>query len=91
MVDFQKHPMTQQQAEYIRSLRVDLGYSWRKLAGTVSIVYPELNIKCHKPFNGQVSVSMGTLYLDGYQSEGMDLCTEAAEFFGENAGDEPWN
>ena len=86
MVDFKKTPMTRQQAEYIRQLRVNLGYSWRKLAGTVSITYPELNIQCHKPFNEQISETP-----DGYQGEGMDLCAEAAEFFGENAWDEPWN
>ena len=82
MVDFKKTLMTRQQAEYIRQLRVNLGYSWRKLAGTVSITYPELNIKTHS-INGWPE--------DGYQGEGMDLCAEAAEFFGENAGDEPWN
>ena len=87
MVDFKKTPMTKQQAEYIRQLRVNLGYSWRKLAGTVSVTYPEMNIKTHQSFGGS-----GPLYgPDGYQGEGMDLCAEAAEFFGENAGDEPWN
>ena len=78
MVDFKKTPMTKEQAEYIRQLRVYSGHSWRSLAGVMAIRYPEMNIKTHP--NG-----------DGYQSEGMDLCSEAAEFFGENAGDEPWN
>ena len=86
MVDFQKTPMTKEQAEYIRQLRVNLGYSWRKLAGTVSIVYPEFDIECHLPFNKQAGEPP-----DGFQGEGMDLCAEAAGFFGENAGNEPWN
>lgn len=86
MVDFEKTPMTKDLAEYIRMLRVDMGCSYRKVAGVVAEICPGMNIKTHQPFNGQVVVQPG-----GYQSEGMDLCAEAAEFFGENAGDEPWN
>lgn len=85
MVDFKKTPMTQEQAEYVRKLRVDLGYSWRSIAGMVAVYYPKFNIKTHdnnKAFDKQP---------DGYQSEGMDLCTEAAFFFGECAGEKPWN
>ena len=86
MVDFKNTPMTKEQANYVKWLRVDYGYSWRVVAGIMAKEWPEMNIQCHKPFNGQISER-----LDGYQSEGMDLCTEAAKFFGENAGDEPWN
>jgi hypothetical protein len=78
MIDFKKHPMTKEQAVCIRKLRVSRGYSWRSIAGRTAITYPEFNIKTHP--NG-----------DGYQGEGMDLCSEAAEFFGENVEDEPWN
>ena len=87
MVDFKKHPMTKEQADYIRMLRVDMYFSWRKVAGVMAELCPEMNIKTHQSFGGN-----GPLYgPDGYQGEGMDLCTEAAQFFGENAGDEPWN
>jgi len=78
MVDFKTHPMTKEMADYIRMLRVDMGCSWRKVACVMAELCPEMNIKTHP--NG-----------DGYQGEGMDLCSEAAEFFGENAGEEPWN
>jgi len=78
MVDFKKTPMTREQAILIRYWRIVRGMSWRSIARDAALKWPEFNVKTHP--NG-----------DGYQSEGMDLCTEAAEFFGENAGDEPWN
>lgn len=82
MVDFKKTPMTKEQAEYVRKLRVDLGYSHHSIAAYVAAYYPEMGIKAH---------TLNILSDGRHQHDGMDLCAEAAEFFGENAGDEPWN
>ena len=82
MVDFKKTPMTQDQAEFVRILRVDFGSSYRIVAGCVAAMCPQLKIKTHAESGWPEA---------GYQQDGMDLCSEAAEFFGENAGDELWN
>jgi hypothetical protein len=70
--------MTKEQAEYIRKLRVDEGYSWRAVARA-----------CHDlkwwPPDG---------YWDrvpSAQPMGMALCEVAADFFGEDYMCEPWN
>ena len=78
MVDFKKTPMTKEQAEQIRLWRVGMGYSWRKVAAVAAEKWPEMKIDTHSDGSG-------------FQLPGMALCAEAAEFFGENAGDEPWN
>jgi len=86
MVDFKKTPMTKEQADCVRFLRVKRCYTWSALAGIMSVKYPELDIKVHPAI-----LCPNREYPDGHQSEGIDLCSGAAEFFGENAGDEPWN
>jgi hypothetical protein len=78
MVDFKKTPMTKEQAEWVRHWRVDYGYSWQAVAERVAKLFPSLNIKKYPTG-------------DKCKTEGERLCQEAAEFFGENAGDEPWN
>lgn len=71
-------PLTKEQAEQIRRWRIEEDCTWRSVASLAAKEWPELGIQTH--LNGC-----------GYQSEGQDLCQEAAEFFGENAGEEPWN
>jgi len=78
--------LSKEQADCVRWLRVDCGQPWRALAGNMSVLYPELEIKLHLN-RGQV----GGCCPDGYQGDGMDLCSDAAAFFGENANDDPWN
>lgn len=70
--------MTKEQAEYIRKLRVEEGYSWRAVAR-----------ECHK-----LRWWPADEYWDrvpSAQPMGMALCEIAAEFFGEDYEDEPWN
>jgi len=71
-------PLTKEQAKHIRHMRVTCGYSWRSIARDIARLWPELGIKTHPDGCG-------------YQAEGMDLCQEAAEFFGEDASKDPWN
>ncbi len=70
--------MTKEQAEIVRKLRVDEGYSWRAVAHA-----------CH-----ELKWWPADEYWDrvpSAQPMGMALCEVAAEFFDENGREPPWN
>jgi len=66
-------PMTEEQAEVVRRLRVEEGYSWRAIAHA-----------CY-------DLGWGHWSPPSNQIVGMAICERAAEFFGENYRQEPWN
>jgi len=66
-------PMTKEQAEVVRKLRVQEGYSWRAIAHA-----------CY-------DLGWGHWSPPSNQIVGMAICERAAEFFGENYKQEPWN
>lgn len=77
-VEFCKRNMTKKQAEIIRELRVDKGYTWRAVAHA-----------CH-----DLQWWSPDEYWDrvpSTQPMGMALCEVAAEFFNENYQEPPWN
>ena len=71
-----KKCMTKEQAEFVRMLRVDKGYSWRAVAHACY----DQNWDNWEPWGPPSSQPMG-----------MALCQIAAEFFNENYRKEPWN
>ena len=72
-----RESMNQEQANFIRMLRVEEGYSWRAVSRA-----------CHgnKKFD-----SWDLWNPPSSQPMGMALCEKAAEFFGESYREEPWN
>jgi len=72
-----KKNMTRDQAEFIRKLRVEDGYSWRAVARRCHDNYRFKDWPKWKP--------------ESSQPMGMALCERAAEIFGENYQGEPWN
>lgn len=72
--------ISQEQAAFVRELRVDKDYSWRMVSA-----------ECyHNPlFKGWGN--KGDWYPDSNQIMGMALCEKASEFFGENYMKKPWN
>jgi len=73
----QARKMTKEQAEFIRRLRVDEGYSWRAVAR-----------RCYGNHRFRDWPKWGP---PSNQIMGMALCERAAEFFGEDYRKEPWN
>jgi len=71
-----REKMTHDQAIFIRSLRVDQGYSWRAVAEACH----EKNWEGWERWDPPSSQPMG-----------MALCELAAEFFNENYREPPWN
>jgi len=68
--------MTQEQAEFVRELRVDKGYSWRAIAHA-----------CYDQ-----TWQDWEMWIPSYsQPMGRALCERAAQFFGEDYRSEPWN
>lgn len=67
--------MTKEQAEFVRSLRVEKGYSWRAVARA-----------CHDNFQEWERWAPPSS-----QPMGMALCDRAAQFFGEDYMESPWN
>lgn len=77
-IEFCRQNMTREQAEHIRNLRVNEGYSWRAVARI-----------CHS-----LEWWPKSEYWDrvpSAQPMGMALCKVAAGFFGEDYMIEPWN
>ena len=74
---FVKEHLTKEQAEFIRKLRVDEGYSWRAVAR-----------RCYGNHKFR-----GWLRWDppSNQIMGMSLCERAAEMHGEDYQKPPWN
>ena len=72
-----KKRMTRKHAWFIRSLRIDEGYSWRAVAR-----------RCH---DNRRFKSWPKWEPPSSQPMGMALCEKAAEFFGEDYKKEPWN
>ncbi len=73
---FVKEHMTQKQAEFIRKLRVDEGYSWRSVARACYKQHWTDWLRWEPPSN---------------QIMGMSLCKRAAEMHGEGYREPPWN
>lgn len=73
---FAKYHMTKDQADFVRKLRVDEGYSWRAIAHRCFEENWDGWLKWEPPSN---------------QIMGMALCERAAEFFGEDYERKPWN
>jgi len=79
MVDFKTHPVTKEQAEQIRLWRVNASCTWVEISIMAISNWSDLDIKSDERYGNDPF----------YQ--GQSLCSEAAQFFGENAGEEPWN
>lgn len=73
----QKDP---QLAKRVRQLRISEDYSWRAVAGQIAKEYPELDINI---FDWQG-------FKCANQIDGMDLCSAARIYFGEEIED-GWN
>jgi hypothetical protein len=69
--------MTKEQAEFVRKLRVDEGYSWRAVAR-----------RCYGNHRFRDWPKWGP---PSNQIMGMALCQRAAEMFGEDYQKPPWN
>lgn len=77
-LEFCRQHMTKDQADVVRRLRIDEGYSWRAVAHA-----------CH-----ELKWWPPDEYWDrvpSAQPMGMALCEVAAGFFGENYMEPPWN
>lgn len=72
--------MTQEQAEFIRKLRVSSGCSWREVAQ-----------ECYDHDLFKYWQNKDNWYPKSNQLMGMSLCEKAAESFAENYREAPWN
>jgi len=73
---FLREHMTREQAEFVRKLRVDQGYSWRAVARACYNQHWPGWLRWDPP---------------GNQIMGMSLCERAAEMHGEDYQKPPWN
>jgi hypothetical protein len=76
--------MTVEQANYIRILRVDLGFTWRKIAECFDILYPDYS---SKPVQRIVQGNQINLYT---QEDGRLLCDFAIHVLDDDI-DNGWN
>lgn len=68
--------MTEEHAKFIKKLRVEDEESWRGVSYEFRMAFPDEKNDYGFP---------------GNQFDGMDLCDQAAKFFGEDYMKEPWN
>jgi hypothetical protein len=76
--------VTIEQANYIKILRVDLGFTWRKIAECFDILYPSFNPTQHQRV---VQGKKNSLYT---QEDGCILCDFAMQVLDDDV-DNGWN